>query len=111
MSTLRRACLGCGRPVRGRARCATCAPTTTAARGYDSAWRALVARVLHRDGYRCAWCGGPATTGDHLVPLADGGARLDPGNVVAACLSCNSRRGAHTSRTPRPRVLWQGAGP
>jgi 5-methylcytosine-specific restriction endonuclease McrA len=35
----------------------------------------------------------PATTVDHVVPLVDGGARLDPKNLVAACSRCNSSRG------------------
>lgn len=63
-------------------------------RGYDSAWQALVRYVLARDGYTCRLrrpgCEVTATTGDHVVPLARGGARLDPDNVVAACRRCNS---------------------
>ena len=50
-------------------------------------------RVLIRDGFRCHWCGGRATEADHLVALAEGGAPLSLSNLVAACRSCNARRG------------------
>ena len=43
----------------------------------------------------CAWCGrAPGTTVDHLVPIDAGAVRNDVTNWVAACKSCNSRRGA-----------------
>ena len=47
---------------------------------------------------RCAICGQPPTItdpleADHVVPLALGGAALDPDNLRAAHKSCNSRRG------------------
>lgn len=65
-------------------------------RGYDTAWRALVQQVLARDGHTCQLqlhcCTGVATTGDHVVPLSRGGARLDSNNVVAACRACNSSK-------------------
>lgn len=57
------------------------------------------ALVLARDGYRCLMlrdgvvCGDPATTVQHVVPLADGGPPLDPANAVAACAPCNQREG------------------
>lgn len=50
--------------------------------------------ILQRDGYRCHWCEGRATSVDYLVALVDGGTALDAGNAVASCRSCNSRRGA-----------------
>ena len=37
----------------------------------------------------CGYCGQPATTVDHVTPKARGGAD-DEGNLMAACLSCNS---------------------
>lgn len=101
---LARPCLDCGRSTRNPSRCNQCAPAVkarTAARGYDGAWREVRTLVLQRDRYRCAWCGDRADTADHVVPLAHGGARLDPANLVAACRSCNSRRGA-TTRRARP---------
>ena len=63
------------------------------ARGYDNHWMQLSKQVLERDGYACAYCGGLATTVDHVLPKAKGGSD-DPGNLVAACARCNSRKGA-----------------
>lgn len=42
-------------------------------------------------GGLCAYCPAPSTTWDHLVPVSKGG-RTVPGNIVPACLSCNSRK-------------------
>lgn len=42
----------------------------------------------------CAYgCGRPATTLDHIWPVARGG-ESRPGNLAPACGSCNSRKGA-----------------
>lgn len=60
--------------------------------------------ILERDGYACQIrgprCTGTATTVDHIVPLIQGGARLDPANLRAACLRCNSGKG-NADREPR----------
>lgn len=40
---------------------------------------------------KCAYCGGPTETWDHIVPVSRGG-KTTPGNVVPACLSCNSSK-------------------
>ncbi len=40
----------------------------------------------------CAYCPEVATTWDHLHPVARGGA-TNPGNMVPACISCNSSKG------------------
>lgn len=42
-------------------------------------------------GGLCAYCPASATTWDHLVPVSAGG-RTIPGNIVPACVSCNSRK-------------------
>lgn len=61
--------------------------------------------VLLRDGHRCQYCGsrgekggrrGSALTWDHVVPQSRGGKNTWE-NLVAACVSCNARKG---SRTP-----------
>jgi 5-methylcytosine-specific restriction endonuclease McrA len=39
----------------------------------------------------CAYCGTKAETWDHIVPVAHGG-QTTPGNVVPACMSCNSSK-------------------
>ncbi len=52
--------------------------------------------VLTRDRRRCAYCGGHATTIDHVVPASRGGGWTWH-NTVAACAVCNTRKG---NRTP-----------
>ncbi len=52
--------------------------------------------VLNRDGRRCGYCGGAATTIDHVLPRSRGG-RNSWKNTVAACYGCNQRKG---NRTP-----------
>ncbi len=70
------------------------------ARGYDADWERLRLAILRRDQWRCRidgpGCTRLATSVDHIVPLALGGARLDPANLRAACGHCNSARGART---------------
>ncbi len=84
---------------------------SAAQRGYDHRWRLVRLVVLDRDDHRCAWCHGPATTVDHVRPLAEGGARLDPSNLVACCVTCNSRRGQQvTTRRRRQSGLAAGSG-
>jgi 5-methylcytosine-specific restriction endonuclease McrA len=95
--TLPRRCLDCRRLIASGSRCAHCEPSTTA-RGYGTDWQRIRTAVLERDRHTCQWCGQPAETVDHVRALAHGGARLNPSNLVAACLRCNSRRGATTRR-------------
>jgi HNH endonuclease len=54
------------------------------------------AGVLNRDRHRCAYCGGTASTIDHVVPRSRGG-RNTWLNTVAACGGCNQRK---DDRTP-----------
>ena len=56
--------------------------------------------VLARDGHRCAYCGGPATTIDHVLPRSRGG-RNTWLNTVAACGGCNQRKGDRTPAEAR----------
>lgn len=56
-------------------------------------WRKVKARVLRRDGYVCRYCGGEATTADHVHPVSRGGAPYDPANLVASCSDCNAAKG------------------
>ncbi len=63
-----------------------------------AAYRAILAAY----GGCCAYCGEPATTMDHVTPLAQGGLH-EPGNVVPACRPCNSRK---QNRTPEQ---WRAA--
>jgi len=52
--------------------------------------------VFIRDGHRCAYCGAKAFTIDHLLPRSRGGT-WSWLNCVAACESCNGKKG---NRTP-----------
>ena len=44
--------------------------------------------VFHRDASTCVYCGGSATSIDHVVPRSRGGTHTWD-NVVAACRRCN----------------------
>jgi hypothetical protein len=126
--TLLRSCLGCGRSVRGRSRCADCQ------RDHERAKRArrpdLHADAQERERRRRVvadhrarvgdWCPGlgdhPAhpcadLVADHVVEVAAGGLASGPLRVL--CRSENSRRSAHlatglgplvaaAATTPRP---------
>lgn len=56
--------------------------------------------VLARDRWRCQYCGqrrpSSELTFDHVVPRSRGG-RTEWGNIVMACVKCNSRK---ANRTP-----------
>lgn len=97
---MKRPCLDCGVLTDSGSRCAAHRAAagrrrgSGAQRGYDAAWRRVSAFVLDRDGHVCRYCGGPATTADHVVALVNGGDRLEPANLVAACVACNSSKGA-----------------
>jgi 5-methylcytosine-specific restriction endonuclease McrA len=49
------------------------------------------AALMHRDRYRCAYCGGRAETIDHVVPRSRGGGHTWE-NCVASCARCNHRK-------------------
>jgi 5-methylcytosine-specific restriction endonuclease McrA len=49
------------------------------------------AALMHRDRYRCAYCGARAETIDHVVPRSRGGLHTWD-NCVASCASCNHRK-------------------
>lgn len=63
---------------------------------YDWAWQQFRLTILDRDRHTCQIngprCTHHATHVDHIIPLAEGGARLDPNNCRAACRSCNIGR-------------------
>jgi len=62
---------------------------------------------LHHDvdlGYApCHWCGQQATTADHWPVGRDEGGPDTMDNLVPACRSCNSRRGAQYTNAKRAR--------
>ena len=52
--------------------------------------------VLRRDNGHCGYCGGAASTIDHITPRSRGG-KDSWENLVACCLKCNNVKG---NRTP-----------
>lgn len=63
--------------------------------GRSPAWRHL-ARVILAERVWCEQCGYPtrADEVDHITPLADGGAELDPANCQALCRPCHKAKTA-----------------
>jgi 5-methylcytosine-specific restriction endonuclease McrA len=67
--------------------------------------------VLARDSWTCQYCGQhkPGLTVDHVIPRSRGGESVWE-NIVAACASCNRRKGnrlpreasMHPKRRPKP---------
>lgn len=51
--------------------------------------------VLTRDNRVCGYCGGHATTVDHILPRSRGG-RNSWKNTVASCYACNQAKGGRT---------------
>nr|WP_225726947.1 MULTISPECIES: HNH endonuclease [Nocardia] len=49
------------------------------------------AALMHRDRYRCGYCGGKAETIDHVIPRSRGGEHSWE-NCVASCAPCNHRK-------------------
>jgi 5-methylcytosine-specific restriction endonuclease McrA len=74
---------------------------------YDKRWRRVRLIVLKRDDYCCYYCGGTATTVDHIQPISKGGSMHDEHNLVAACLSCNSGK---KDRTTAPGAFFRSKG-
>ena len=66
-------------------------------RFYNStAWRNLSRLQLQREPL-CAEClktgrVQPAKIADHIVPIKDGGARLDPAGLQSLCIACHNRK-------------------
>ena len=66
---------------------------SAARRGYDAEWRETREAYLAEHPF-CVVCGRPAEVVDHIIPIADGGARLDWSNLQALCATHHSRKTA-----------------
>lgn len=104
-----RSCVTCGQrfaPRTGRTyRCPLHESRGDAARSPSSRQRSNPeylserARILAGDPL-CHWCRRePATTADHIIPVAHGGGHR--ANLVPACESCNKSRQANPNWRPR----------
>lgn len=89
------------------------APTKKALPFYQSAeWKALMASIIQARGRRCEDPDhdrerprdGIRVFGDHVIELKDGGAALDPSNILLRCGSCHTRKtaAARAARYARP---------
>jgi len=59
---------------------------------YGGGWTALSLRVRLEEPI-CQACGLRATeVADHIIPIQDGGARLDRSNLQGLCSSCHRRK-------------------
>jgi 5-methylcytosine-specific restriction enzyme A len=63
---------------------------SAAERGYDSDWAKLRKQFLWNHPI-CAKCGRPAYIAHHIVPIDEGGERLDEDNLEAMCRLCHER--------------------
>ena len=52
---------------------------------------------------QCSWCGAPADTVDHILPLSKNGSVMDEKNWRPMCAPCNSSRGNGDKRMPQSR--------
>jgi 5-methylcytosine-specific restriction protein A len=76
-------------------------------------WRALIASIIRERGRRCEdpACQSPnhgaggKVYGDHIRELSDGGALLDPNNVLLRCAPCHGRKTA-AERAKRMSTRW-----
>lgn len=79
---------------------------STTERGYGWQYQQARERLL-RNNPRCHWCGAPATTADHVPPMAVAGPHL---NLVPACGPCNYGRrngfGGGRDTPPRRSRVW-----
>ena len=85
-----------------------------AAPAYQSReWKALIAAIIRERGRRCEdpACQSPnhgagqRIYGDHVVELQDGGALLDPGNLLLRCSQCHGRKTV-VERNKRMSTRW-----
>jgi len=107
---------GCGEPSTVRGRCATHQRAqyrrierdrgSSTSRGYDADWRRVREQLLKAEPL-CRHCErtGVLTLArevDHILPLADGGARLELSNLQPLCGACHAAKtaGEHSRRGP-----------
>lgn len=73
----------------------------------DNATRA---GIMRRDKFTCGYCGGKASTLDHVFPRSRGGADTWL-NLIAACEDCNQAKGDRTPVEWGRQLLWMPYAP
>jgi 5-methylcytosine-specific restriction endonuclease McrA len=68
--------------------------------------RPSYAQIKLRDGRRCAYCGGPGDTVDHVIPRSRPGGGDTWDNLVCACRPCNNRKADRTPVEAGMKLLW-----
>ena len=64
-------------------------------------WRAVRARVLDRDGWRCVQCGKAGRLEvDHVVPVGKGGSAWDEANLQTLCRAHHFAKTKGENETP-----------
>lgn len=58
---------------------------------------------MRKMGWICYWCGAPAVSIDHVIPLISGGPDL-MGNLVPCCKQCNDSKSCRMLRDWRPGI-------
>lgn len=71
------------------------------ARGYDAQWERVRVMALARDSGLCCLCGRPAVLVDHILPIRDGGERLDLDNLQSLCRRCHDAKTVEDVRKRR----------
>lgn len=62
--------------------------------------------ILQRDNHECCYCGGVATTMDHIIPRSRQGAHSWT-NIVACCYDCNQTKDDRTFEEMRDKFGWK----
>lgn len=62
--------------------------------------------ILQRDNHECCYCGGKASTMDHIMPRSRGGAHSWT-NVVACCFGCNQTKDDKTPQEMDWKMRYQ----
>jgi 5-methylcytosine-specific restriction enzyme A len=76
-------------------------------------WKALMRHLIKVRGRRCEDTEHDRTKpregvrlyGDHVIEISDGGARLDPSNIMLRCAPCHGRK---TAAERAKRARWGG---
>lgn len=63
------------------------------------------AGIMRRDRWTCGYCGGKASTVDHVFPRSRGGLETFS-NLIAACVSCNQLKADRTPIEAGMKLLW-----